>query len=68
MSLRNEKRKGKTVTKNGFNLDDLGNEKSKSMMLKIIESNKGVVFSILFLFVLFVTDIVLTFLMAFKLI
>lgn len=58
----------KSSKKNGFNLDDLSSLKSQNAMVGILSKNKGVVITVGIVFLILVTEIILTFLMAFKII
>lgn len=61
-------KKVKKSKKGEFGLDDLTSFKSQSLMMGFLAKNKGVVLTVGIVFLILVSDIVLTFLMAFKLI
>lgn len=76
-SLYNNNKKSKTMSKgkmrkrppkNQLTLEDLEGMKSQNAMIGFLAKNKGVVLTVSVVFLLLFVDIILTFLMAFKLI
>ena len=60
--------KNRKKNKKGYSMDDLNNMKKQNAAVKLLKKNKGIVICVLAFVVIEIADIVVTFLMAFKLI
>ena len=65
MGRKNRNKKGKPQA---FDLDSLGSAKSQNAMIKTLSNNKGVVLTVLIIFLMLVFTIVTNFLMVFNII